>query len=165
MSPDQLQMLHAVWGHDLVSPSCLCGVDSIDLSTESSDVGEIEISAVGHLHICSQLDMMDLCQGKQDGCYDFQARIIGNYKIFELIFFFYCSGFRVRRIGWRDPSELHELLLLQLRFVFLSKIFSILIFFAGVTGDQTCKLDPHRLSEQRKLCLLTFVMRCPFVRQ
>ena len=38
-------------------------------------MGDIEISGVGHLHICSQLDMMDICQGKDDGCYDFEANL------------------------------------------------------------------------------------------
>ena len=38
-------------------------------------MGDIEISGIGHLHICSQPDgwMMDICQGKEDGCYDFEA--------------------------------------------------------------------------------------------
>ena len=45
------------------------------LSFEETDAGDIEISAVGHLHLCSQVDMMDVCQGKPDGCYDFEESI------------------------------------------------------------------------------------------
>ena len=45
-------------------------------SSEDTEVGDIEISGVGQLHICSQPEgwVGDICQGKQDGCYDFEAR-------------------------------------------------------------------------------------------
>ena len=47
-------------------------------SSESTDVGDIEISAVGHLNICSQVDMMDICLGREDGCYDFEDMEYGE---------------------------------------------------------------------------------------
>ena len=51
-------------------------------------MGDIEISAVGHLHICSQVDMMDICQGKEDGCYDFEANLALFLQIFYIEKFF-----------------------------------------------------------------------------
>ena len=41
----------------------------------------MEISAVGHLHLCSQVDMMDVCHGKPDGCYDFEESINLSYTL------------------------------------------------------------------------------------